>query len=107
MRKAFRRGSPRLGPGLRTRRFPDIVLRAHDVDTGQLREAGTIFLRTTHQTALLKNAKAYAPIPQKHLMLFARHVESLLSGLAAYGIHLGPTSFAASVLTKRGLIFWD
>lgn len=97
----------KIGARIRNPAFPDAVLQAGDVDAAHLREAATSYLRTTHQTALLRNAKAYSPIPQKHLMLFARHVESLLSGLAAYGIHLGPTSFAASVLAKRGLIFWD
>jgi len=56
---------------------------------------------------LLKHAENYIPIPEKYLMAFARDVRKLLSGLSAYGIHLGPSSFAASVIPKRGLIFWD
>jgi len=28
-------------------------------------------------------------------------------GLSGYGIHLGSSSFAASVIPKRGLVFWD
>jgi len=97
----------KIGARIKNPAFPDAVLQAHDVDKAKLRQAGTAFLRATNQVALLRNAKLYAPIPQKHLTSFARYVQSLLSGLAAYGIHLGATSFAASVLPKRGLIFWD
>lgn len=97
----------KIGARIENPAFPDVVMKARGADITLLREAGIGFLKTAHQTALLKNAKSYVPIPQKHLMSFARYVQSLLSGLAAYGIHLGPTSFAASVLPKRGLIFWD
>lgn len=87
--------------------FPDAVLHGENVEISRLVEDGTNFLKSSHQTALLKHASEYAPIPSKHLSSFAGHVEKLLRGLMAYGIHLGPTSFAASVLPKRGLIFWD
>jgi len=87
--------------------FPDILFKAGGSNAVQLREAGASFLKTTRQTALLKHLDAYVPIPQKYPWSFARYAESLLSSLAAYGIHLGATSFAASVIPKRGLIFWD
>ncbi len=97
----------KIGDRINNPAFPDVVLKTKGVNVTQLRETGADFLRRTHQMALLKNAKAYTPIPEKYLLSFARYAQNLLSGLAAYGIHLGPTSFAASVLPKRGLIFWD
>jgi hypothetical protein len=95
----------KIGARIRNPAYPDEVLNADDV--GPLRGIAMSFLKATHQTALLRHAAVYEPIPQKYLMSFTRHVENLLSGLSGYGIHLGPTSFAASVLPKRGLIFWD
>jgi hypothetical protein len=96
----------KIGARIRNPAFPDVVLKTPGVNMARLRETGTDFLRKTHQMALLKNAKVYTPIPEKYLLSFARYAQNLLSGLASYGIHLGPTSFAASVLLKR-LIFWD
>ena len=95
--------------GARTKNpaFPDTELKGRTAASAELIQRGTAFLKSTHQTTLLNHAKTYAPIQEKHLASFVRHVQSLLSGLSAYGIHLGPSSFAASVIPKRGLIFWD
>jgi hypothetical protein len=105
--KSIQERLAKIGARINNPAFPDAVLKAHGVNMARLSEAGADFLRKTHQMALLKNAKVYTPIPEKYLVSFARYAQNLLSGLAAYGIHLGPTSFAASVLLKRGLIFWD
>ena len=96
----------KIGARIRNPAFPDALLRAES-DTIQLRETANAFLKASHQTALLRHANAYVPIPQKHLLSFARYVETLLLGLGAYGIHLGSSSFAASVIPRRGLVFWD
>lgn len=96
----------KIGARIKNPAFPDVLLRAES-DTNKLREAATIFLKVSHQTALLRHANAYIPIPQKHLLSFARYVKTLLLGLGEYGIHLGSSSFAASLLLRRGLIFWD
>jgi hypothetical protein len=95
--------------GARTRNpaFPDVVMTSDAANLPELANEGTAFLKRTRQTALLKHADAYSPIPEKHLISFGRQVEKLLSGLAGYGIHLGSSSFAASLLPKRGLVFWD
>lgn len=87
--------------------FPDVELNAPPLDSARLIKSGTAFLERTRQTVLLKNASAFVPIPLRHITSFTCHVQKLLSGLSAYGIHLGPSSFAASVIPKRGLIFWD
>jgi hypothetical protein len=86
--------------------FPDDVLKS-GLGIDELSRSGANFLRDTQQTLLLKHAEEYDPIPEKHISIFARYVEALLSGLSAYGIHLGPSSFAASLIPKRGLTFWD
>ena len=56
---------------------------------------------------LLRNRKAYTPIPQKYVYGFVKKVIELLASLAEYGIHLGTTSISASVLGDRRLVFWD
>ena len=87
--------------------FPDSVLKDAKSDSRKLTEDATAFLKRTHQTTLLSHAGKYEPIPRRYVALFAGHIKELLFGLAAYGIHLGSTSFAASVIPKRGLVFWD
>ena len=87
--------------------FPDAILNSDTSDFVQLAKEGAAFLRRARQTVLLRHVDAYTPIPQKHLVSFAGFVEKLLGGLAGYGIHLGATSFAASFLPKKGLVFWD
>jgi len=96
----------KIGAATRNPAFPDVVLQA-DNSKSALVEAGISFLKATRQRILLKHAGAYEAIPAKHLMSFVRNVERLLSGLAACGIHLGSSSFAAGVLPRRGLVFWD
>jgi hypothetical protein len=101
--ESWRKRIAKIGARMKNPAFPESVLE----DSTQLAEEATTFLKTTGQTTLLKNAESYTPIPEKHVMAFARDVRKLLSGLSAYGIHLGPSSFAASVIPKRGLVFWD
>jgi hypothetical protein len=97
----------KIGARLKNPAFPDSVLQDSFRDSGHLVSDAISFLKSSHQTTLLKHVQAYVPIPEQHVASFARHVGKLLSGLSAYGIHLGPSSFAASVIPKRGLIFWD
>ena len=97
----------KIGARLKNPAFPDSMLQESFRDSGQLVSDAISFLKASHQTTLLKHAQDYVPIPEQHVESFARHVGKLLSGLSAYGIHLGPSSFAASVIPKRGLIFWD
>ena len=95
--------------GARTRNpaFPDQVLKGEEADQPLLAKEGTAFLKLTRQTTLLRHLHNYSPIPEKHVISFAKDVRKLLIGLSGYGIHLGSSSFAASVIPKRGLVFWD
>ena len=97
----------KIGARLKAPAFPDSVLKKSEFDAFKLAEEAIAYLKDTRQTTLLKHAESYAPIPEKYVAAFARDVRKLLSGLSAYGIHLGPSSFAASVIPKRGLVFWD
>lgn len=97
----------KVGARLKDPAFPDEVLKVSAPGVLKLREQAIAYLKDTRQTTLLKHAESYAPIPEKHVGDFARDVRKLLSGLSSYGIHLGPSSFAASVIPKRGLVFWD
>lgn len=96
----------KIGARLKNPAFPTEILEIAS-ERKSLAEAATKYLRGTHQTLLLRNAGTYRPIPKRHLATFANHIFGLLSGLASYGIHLGPTSFAASFVHRRGLVFWD
>lgn len=97
----------KIGARLKNPAFPDSVLKDSPSGSKQLAEESMVFLKNTGQTTLLNHAKSYPPIPEKHVSRFAGDVRKLLSGLSAYGIHLGASSFAASVIPKRGLVFWD
>jgi hypothetical protein len=97
----------KIGARTQNEAFPDLVLQKGTPQTSKLAEMGASYLKTTGQTLLLEHADTYSPIPQKHLASFVGNVNTLLSGLDEYGIHLGPASFAAGVLPKRGLVFWD
>lgn len=97
----------KIGARLKNPAFPDSVLQSSVPGPAQFVQQAIAFLKDSRQTALLKHAESYAPIPEKNVMSFARDVRKLLAGLSAYGIHLGPSSFAASVIPKRGLVFWD
>lgn len=105
--KSVQRRLAKIGARTKNPAFPDVALRDRNADQSSLIKLGTSFLRSTRQTLLLKHMKAYRPISEKHVVSFSQHVQSLLSGLSEYGIHLGPSSFAASIIPKRGLIFWD
>jgi hypothetical protein len=95
----------KIGARIKNPAFPDEVLAKADKE--ELAASATIFLKRSRQTMLLRGAENYVPIPQSYLFAFAKHISQLLSGLAGYGIHLGSSSFAASVLPQRGLVFWD
>ena len=85
--------------------YPDDALKS--VGSQELVERGTTFLKSSGQMTLLKHAENYVPVPEKLVRIFVNEVEKALRGLSQYGIHLGPSSFAASMIPKRGLIFWD
>ncbi len=93
----------KIGSRIRNPAFPDLEPKNR---TERVREAVS-FLRRTRQTTLLRNNASYKPISPKQVIIFAKYVRNLLGGLAGYGIHLGSSSFAASVIPRRGFIFWD
>jgi hypothetical protein len=97
----------KIGARVKNPAFPDEVLKSSSTDAVRLREEAVAFLKKARQMTLLEHAKSYDHIPERHVKSFAREVQNLLSGLSGYGIHLGPSSFAASVIPKRGLVFWD
>ena len=97
----------KIGARAKDAAFPGTALKSGATDSAELVEQGVAFLKRTRQSTLLRYADIYSPIPEKHVALFSRLVAKLLSGLSSYGINLGPSSFAASVIPKRGLIFWD
>jgi hypothetical protein len=97
----------KVGARIENPAFPDTVLRSEDTDCAKLAEDAVVFLKKTRQLTLLKHARSYSPIPEKQVKIFAKNIVKLLLGLSSYGIHLGPSSFAASVMPKRGLVFWD
>jgi hypothetical protein len=97
----------KIGARLKDAAFPDTALKGESANSPELEEQGMAFLKRTRQLTLLRHTDLYAPIPEQHVEMFSRFVAKLLSGLSSYGINLGPSSFAASVIPKRGLIFWD
>ncbi len=97
----------KIGARLRNPAFPTLYPEPSKSEFTSLRQEATDFLRKSRQTALLDNSDIYHPIPSACIDSFTDNVMKLLSGLSGYGIHLGPSSFAASVLPKRGLVFWD
>jgi hypothetical protein len=97
----------KIGSRLSSPAFPNSDLRDDKARLAYLVQKGTSYLTDTRQTLLLKHVDAYIPVPMKHIVGFAQNVQKLLSGLSAYGIHMGPSSFAASVIPTRGLTFWD
>jgi hypothetical protein len=97
----------KIGARVENPAFPDTVLKSQNRDSARLIELGIGYLKSTRQTTLLKHKECYVPIPEKHVHDFTSDVQKLLAGLSAYGIHLGSSSFAASLVPKRGLVFWD
>jgi hypothetical protein len=97
----------KIGARLKNPAFPDRGPKDSVPSSSRLVEDALVFLKSTRQTTLLKHAESYTAIPEKYIVSFVRDVRKLLSGLSGYGIHLGPSSFAASLLPKRGLVFWD
>ena len=104
--ESVKRRLEKIGARIKDPAFPDALLNSVS-NKGQLRRDATSFLKISHQTALLRHADGYVPIPRRHLLAFVGRVDSLLKGLGEYGIHLGPSSFAASIIPPRGLVFWD
>jgi hypothetical protein len=105
--ETVRRRLAKIGARVKNPAFPDTFLKGGESNAAELVAQGTEFLKRTRQVTLLKHADTYCPIPEKDLTLFSRSVAELLAGLSAYGINLGPSSFSASFIPKRGLIFWD
>ena len=97
----------KIGARVKEAAFPDTVLKNGASNSAELAEQGIAFLKRTRQLTLLKHTNVYCPIPEKDVTLFSQSVAKLLAGLSSYGINLGPSSFAASLIPKRGLIFWD
>jgi hypothetical protein len=97
----------KIGARARNPAFPDSVLKRGEGESALLAKEGAAFLKRTHQTTLLNHTDSYSAIPEKYIVSFAQNIQFLLSGLSAYGIHLGPSSFAASIIPQRGLVFWD
>jgi hypothetical protein len=104
-RASVRARLAKIGARMTNPAFPDITRQSSA--PAQLVERAITFLKKTRQTTLLKHTGSYPLIPEGHVRSFAWNIRKLLSGLSGYGIHLGPSSFAASVLSKRGLVFWD
>jgi hypothetical protein len=104
-RETVKRRLAKIGARIENPPFPDAALKS--ADPAQLVKGAIAFLKSTRQTTLLKHAEDYSPIPKRHVASFATDVRMLLAGLSGYGIHLGSSSFAASLIPKRGLIFWD
>ncbi len=104
-RASVQRRLAKIGARIVNPAYPDDVLKG--VSSQELIGRGIDFLKSSRQTTLLKHAQNYMPVPEKLVRLFVSEVEKALRGLSQYGIHLGPSSFAASMIPKRGLIFWD
>ncbi len=104
-RASVQRRLAKIGARIVNPAYPDDVLKS--VSSQELIERGIASLKSSRQTTLLKHAENYVPVPEKLVRVFVSEVEKALKGLSQYGIHLGPSSFAASMIPKRGLIFWD
>jgi hypothetical protein len=105
--RSVQRRLAKIGARAESPAFPDILLKSTNRSESELAQAGINYLRSTKQPALLKHAEEYSRIPEQNVVTFVKLVQKLLSGLSAYGIHLGSSSFAASIVQKRGLVFWD
>ena len=97
----------KIGARARNPAFPDLQRELPASESGILANEGAAFLRNTKQVLLLNHLEAYTPIAPGQITSFAKYILKLLSGLAGYGVYLGPSSFAASVLPRRGIVFWD
>ena len=95
----------KIGARIRNPAFPDKAQK--NATTPELIDDAAAFLKKNRQTTLFRHSEIYIPIPEKYVSSFARLITQLLMGLSGYGIHLGSSSFAASVIPKRGLVFWD
>jgi hypothetical protein len=105
-RATVERRLAKIGARARNPAFPDTVLGGR-TESSLLAKEGIAFLKRMHQTMLLRHSNSYSAIPEKHINSLAQSIHLLLRGLSGYGIHLGPSSFAASIIPRRGLVFWD
>jgi len=103
--EAVRQRLAKIGARIRNPAFPDKAQK--NATTPELIDDAAAFLKKNRQTTLFRHSEIYIPIPEKYVSSFARLITQLLMGLSGYGIHLGSSSFAASVIPKRGLVFWD
>jgi hypothetical protein len=97
----------KIGARLRNPAFPRSVKQSSQRDEDRLRSDAIAYLTRSKQTLLLRHQDAFVPIPHKHVSRFVSGVTRVLAGLANYGIHLGPTSFSASLIGAGRLVFWD
>ena len=103
--ESVRQRLAKIGARIRNPAFPDKAQK--NATTPELIDDAAAFLKKNRQTTLFRHSEIYIPIPEKYVSSFARLITQLLMGLSGYGIHLGSSSFAASVIPKRGLVFWD
>jgi hypothetical protein len=106
-RKSVAERLAKIGARLESPAFPDEVLNSPRVDRDKLISTATKYLDESGQRCLLRHLTAYKPIPPVYFSRFVQAVNSLLNGLASYGIHLGATSISSSIIYDRRLIFWD
>ncbi|HEV2697140.1 MAG TPA: hypothetical protein VGU90_04040 [Terriglobales bacterium] len=92
----------KIGARLENPAFPDEAKSQKD----QLIAAAADFLKASNQTALL-DCKEYEQIPLKYLHAFKANIDQIFLGLNRNGIQLGVSSFAASVIARNRLVFWD
>ena len=103
--ESVRQRLAKIGARIRNPAFPDKAQK--NATTPELIDDAAAFLKKNRQTTLFRHSEIYIPIPEKYVSSFASLITQLLMGLSGYGIHLGSSSFAASVIPKRGLVFWD
>lgn len=65
------------------------------------------YLKRVREQLLLEHRRSYVPIPPRMLNTFLQYVLDTLHGLALRGVHLGPTSFAASFISAKRIVVWD
>jgi hypothetical protein len=103
--ESVRQRLAKIGARIRNPAFPEGIRTGSDRE--KLMTSATAFLKMKGETTLIRHSQSYSPIPHRHVFSFSKLIAQLLSGLSAYGIHLGSSSFAASVIPNRGLVFWD
>lgn len=97
----------KIGARLENPAFPKSIVEMSATKRAKLRARATRFLEGTGSTKLLEHTDAYAPVSRDVIAAVASPVHAFLCQLSAYGVHLGTTSFSASLLPRFGLRFWD